>query len=94
MTWPSTALSNTRQPSHWAISAVRQARRRTGGENASAVTVSLALDFIDSGKRGDRIEFRPNVLRVGRTLAFVECRVVCREQLIVIARANASFRMV
>jgi hypothetical protein len=29
---------------------------------------------------------------VGRTLAFVECRVVCGNRLI--ARGNASFRMV
>lgn len=73
-------------------SAVRQARQRAGAEKASAVTVSLTLDFIDSGKQGDWIEFHPNVLRVGRTLAFVDCRVVCGERLI--ARASASFRMV
>ena len=73
-------------------SAVLQARRRAGGENASAVTVSLTLDFIDSAQIGDCVEFQPTVLKVGRTLAFVDCRVVCGDRLI--ARGSASFRMV
>ena len=74
------------------LSAVRRARAQAGGENASAVTVSLALDFIDSAQQGECLEFHPSVLKVGRTLAFVECHVVCCERLI--ARGNASFRMV
>lgn len=73
-------------------SAVLQARRRAGAEKASAVTVSLSLDFIDSARVGDCVEFQPTVLKVGRTLAFVDCRVVCGERLI--ARGSASFRMV
>ena len=73
-------------------SAVLQARRRAGSEKASAVTVSLALDFIDSAQVGDCVEFQPTVLKVGRTLAFVDCRVVCGERLI--ARGSASFRRV
>ena len=73
-------------------SAVLHARRRAGAEKASAVTVSLTLDFIDSAQVGDCVEFQPTVLKVGRTLAFVDCRVVCGEQLI--ARGSASFRMV
>ena len=73
-------------------SAVLQARRRAGAEKACAVTVSLTLDFIDSAQVGDWVEFQPTVLKVGRTLAFVDCRVVCGERLI--ARGSASFRMV
>lgn len=73
-------------------SAVLQARRRAGSENASAVTVSLSLDFIDSAQVGDCVEFQPTVLKVGRTLAFVDCRVVCGDRLI--ARGSASFRMI
>ena len=73
-------------------SAVLQARRRAGCENASAVTVSLTLDFIDSARIGDCVEFQPTVLKVGRTLAFVECRVVCKDRLI--ARGSANFCMV
>ena len=72
-------------------SAVLQARLRAGSEKASAVTVSLTLDFIDTAQVGDCVEFQPTVLKVGRTLAFVECRVVCGERLI--ARGSASFRM-
>ena len=72
-------------------SAVLQARQRAGSEKASAVTVSLTLDFIDTAQVGDCVEFQPTVLKVGRTLAFVECRVVCGERLI--ARGSASFRM-
>ena len=73
-------------------SAVLQARRRAGSEKASAVTVSLTLDFIDSAQVGDCVEFQPTVLKVGRTLAFVDCRVVCGDRLI--ARGSATFRMV
>lgn len=72
-------------------SAVRQARQRQGTEAAGAVTVVLTVDFIDTAQVGDCIEFRPEVLKVGRTLAFVDCRVVCGERMI--ARASASFRM-
>lgn len=74
------------------LSAVRQARRTPGGEKASAVTVSLALDFIDAAQAGDCLEVHPMLLKLGRTLAFMECRVVCGERLV--ARASATFRMV
>jgi uncharacterized protein (TIGR00369 family) len=73
-------------------SAVRLARRRPGADEASAVTVTLTVDFIDMARTGDFIEFCPTVLKVGRTLAFCDCRVVCGERLI--ARASASFRIV
>ena len=60
--------------------------------SALADNVSLSLDFIDTAQVGDCVEFQPTVLKVGRTLAFVDCRVVCGERLI--ARGSASFRMV
>ncbi len=74
------------------LSAVRQARKTPGTEKVSAVTVSLTLDFIDTAKVGDWLEFQPSLLKVGRTLAFVDCRVVCGERLV--AHGSASFRMV
>ncbi|MSP96135.1 MAG: PaaI family thioesterase [Betaproteobacteria bacterium] len=74
------------------LSAVRHARKTPGAEQASAVTVTLARDFIDTARMGEWVEFLPTVLKVGRTLAFVECRVACGTRLI--ARGNASFRMV
>ena len=74
------------------LSAVRHARQQLGAEKAGAVTVTLTLDFLDTAQVGDCVEFHPAVLKVGRTLAFAECRVVCGDRLI--ARSSASFRMV
>lgn len=73
------------------MSAVRIARRKQGAEKTDGVTVALTLDFIDTARVGDCVEFFPTVLKVGHTLAFVDCRVVCGERLI--ARGNATFRM-
>ncbi len=73
------------------MSAVRLARRQPGADKAGAVTVTLTLDFIDAAQVGECVEFHPTVLKLGRTLAFVDCRVVCGERLI--ARGSASFRM-
>ncbi len=74
------------------LSAVMHARPATGQAPASAVTVSLTVDFIGVARIGDTLEIRPNVLRSGRSLAFVDCKVVCADKLI--ARANATFRYV
>ncbi|MBL0728801.1 PaaI family thioesterase [Piscinibacter sp. HJYY11] len=74
------------------LSAVRLARQQPGQAQASAVTVTLALDFLDTARIGDWLEVQPSVLKLGRTLAFAECRVVCGDRLV--ARGNASFRMV
>ena len=73
------------------MSAVRQARRQPGAEKAGAVTVALTMDFIDTAQVGDCVEFCSAVLKVGRTLAFVDCRVICGERLI--ARGSATFRI-
>ena len=56
-----------------------------------AVTIGLALDFMDSAAVGEWLEFRPVVLKAGRTLAFTECRVVCDGRLV--AHGTATFRM-
>jgi uncharacterized protein (TIGR00369 family) len=74
------------------LSAVRQARQTQANDKISALTVSLSLDFLDTASIGDFLEVKPQLLKVGRTLAFVECRIVCGERLV--ARASASFRMV
>ena len=73
------------------LSAVRLARRQSSAEKISAVTVTLTLDFIDSARLGDFVEFQSCVLKVGRTLSFVSCRIVSGERLV--ARAGATFRM-
>lgn len=72
------------------LSAV-SAAHASGLEVAGAVTVSLSLDFVGSAEQGEWLEIRPAVLKVGRTLAFTECRVVCGDRLV--ARGNATFRM-
>jgi uncharacterized protein (TIGR00369 family) len=74
------------------LSIVRLARQQPGQEQASAVTVTLALDYLDSARIGECLEVHPTVLKLGRTLAFAECRVLCGDHLV--ARGNASFRMV
>lgn len=74
------------------LSAVRSARRQQGAEEASALTVTLTIDFVDAARAGDVVEFQPVVLKLGRTLSFVECKVVCGERLV--ARGSATFRMV
>ena len=74
------------------LSVVRLARLQPGQEEASAVTVTLALDYLDIARIGEWLELRPTVLKLGRSLAFAECRVVCGERLI--ARGNASFKVI
>jgi uncharacterized protein (TIGR00369 family) len=56
-----------------------------------AVTVSLAMDYLDAAQVGEWLEVRPTVLKAGRTLAFVECLVCCGER--TIARGNATFKL-
>lgn len=58
---------------------------------SGAVTVGLALDFMDSAAVGEWLLFTPTVLKTGKTLAFTECRVVSGERLV--AHATATFRM-
>ena len=55
-----------------AVSTARLARP----EQAGGVTVGLSLDYIDSAQQGEWLEFQPQVLKCGASLAFVECRVL------------------
>ncbi|MFO1329189.1 MAG: PaaI family thioesterase [Rubrivivax sp.] len=65
--------------------------RAEGIEVRAPVTVSLALDYIDAAREGDWLEVRPQVLKVGRTLGFVECHVCSGDRLL--ARGSATFRI-
>jgi uncharacterized protein (TIGR00369 family) len=67
------------------------AARDDGLEAQGAVTVSLSVDFVESARPGELLEFVPVVVRAGRTLAFVECRATVGER--TVARASATFRM-
>jgi uncharacterized protein (TIGR00369 family) len=73
------------------LSIARQVKRVQGRDLTGLVTVSLALDFLDSAHIGDALEVQPSVLKLGRTLAFADCRVLAGDRLI--ARGNASFRL-
>jgi acyl-coenzyme A thioesterase PaaI-like protein len=71
---------------------VAQAARPADGErHAGALTVSLSIDFVDIARPGDWLEVLPTVVRAGKTLSFVESRIVVGDR--TIARANATFRM-
>ena len=75
-----------------AVAAARAAASAAGHTPpAGAVTVSLVLDFMASASIGQWLEFRPVVLRHGRTLAFTECHVLADGELA--ARASATFRL-
>ena len=68
-----------------AANAIGLRRARAG------VTLSLAIDFLSSGGVGQWLEIVPRVLKVGRSVAFVDC--VASADGKAIARASASFRV-
>jgi uncharacterized protein (TIGR00369 family) len=59
---------------------------------ASLVTVSMAIDFIGSAQIGQWITVETDVIKTGSTLCFAQC--VVKADDVVIARANATFRVV
>lgn len=60
------------------------------GGGRGLVTVNLSVDFVSSARLGQWIEFRPRVLKAGKTLCFVEASVLADGTLC--ARANATFK--
>lgn len=62
------------------------------GPDASLVTVSLAVDFLDSGRMGEWLEVAPRLVRGGRTLCFTDAMVTADGR--PCARAHATFRVV
>jgi len=65
--------------------------QQTAGEQRRPVTVNLAVDFTGTGKVGQWLSFEPRVLKLTRTLAFVDCVVLADGA--ILARANATFRL-
>jgi uncharacterized protein (TIGR00369 family) len=59
---------------------------------ASLVTVSLSIDFISSARIGQWLTVETDVIKTGSTLCFAQCIVKADD--VVIARANATFRVV
>jgi uncharacterized protein (TIGR00369 family) len=58
----------------------------------SLVTVSMSIDFIGSARIGQWLTVETDVLKSGSTLCFAQCFVTADG--VVIARANATFRVV
>ena len=65
--------------------------QRMGG-TASLVTIGLAVDFVGSAKVGQWLTVESDVIRTGSTICFAQSLVKADD--IVIARANATFRVV
>jgi acyl-coenzyme A thioesterase PaaI-like protein len=91
-------LTDPREPlySKAANGAILLALCETLGERnkerpSGLVTISLALDFLGSGKIDQWLEFVPRVLRAGGSLGFVDCLVRVDDQ--PVARGNATFRI-
>ena len=58
----------------------------------SLVTVSMGVDFVSSAQIGQWLTFETDVIKTGSTLCFAQCFV--KADGVVIARANATFRVV
>ena len=58
----------------------------------SLVTVSMAIDFVSSAQIGQWLAVETDVIKTGSTLCFAQCFVKADDT--VIARANATFRVV
>jgi uncharacterized protein (TIGR00369 family) len=58
----------------------------------SLVTVSMSVDFISSAQIGQWFTVETDVIKTGSTLCFAQC--FAKADDVVIARANATFRVV
>ncbi len=59
---------------------------------SSLVTVSMSIDFIGSAQIGQWLTVETDVIKTGSTICFTQCFVKADD--VVIARANATFRVV
>jgi uncharacterized protein (TIGR00369 family) len=62
------------------------------GGQSSLVTISLAVDFIGSAQIGQWLAVESEVIRTGHTICFAQSLIKADDA--VIARANATFRVV
>ena len=65
---------------------------QTMGGQSSLVTISLAVDFIGSAQIGQWLAVESEVIRTGHTICFAQSLIKADDA--VIARANATFRVV
>jgi uncharacterized protein (TIGR00369 family) len=73
------------------LSVVESLKAQGTDRARSGSTVNLVVDFLTSAQVGQWIEFVPRVLKVGKSLGFVDCVVLA--DAVPIARANATFRL-
>jgi uncharacterized protein (TIGR00369 family) len=64
---------------------------RMGG-TSSLVTIGLSVDFVGTAQIGQWLTIEPDVIQTGRTICFAQCLIKADD--VVIARANATFRVV
>jgi uncharacterized protein (TIGR00369 family) len=62
------------------------------GDGSRLVTVGLAVDFVGTAQIGQWLAVESEVIKTGGTLCFAQCRLTADG--VVIARANATFRVV
>ena len=62
------------------------------GWTTSYVTISLAVDYLGSGRIGQWLTAEGEVLKTGSTVCFAQSLIKADD--VVIARANATFRVV
>jgi len=62
------------------------------GATSSLVTIGLAVDFIGTAQIGQWLAVEPDVIKTGSTICFAQSLVKADD--VVIARANATFRVV
>src|SRR3954470_47431 len=62
------------------------------GGVSSLVTIGLAVDFVGSAEVGQWLAIESDVIRTGATICFAQCLIKADD--VVIARANATFRVV
>ena len=62
------------------------------GWTTSFVTISLAVDFVGSAEIGQWCSIESDVIKTGKTICFAQSLIKADE--VVIARANATFRVV
>ena len=62
------------------------------GGMSSLVTISLAVDFVGTAEVGQWLAIESDVVKTGKTICFVQSLI--KADGVVIARANATFRVV
>ena len=62
------------------------------GGASSLVTISLAVDFVGTAEIGQWLAVESEVIKTGRTICFAQSLIKANDA--VVARANASFRVV